>query len=406
MLGSCGTGSDLNRSAVSDYSAEDLNIETDFQIFHTNADSSRFFIKLNTKSLLYTRGGNSGYTARVKVVITPYVLGDDAAFKLRSKTIRINDPDNEKEVKDLLAATDIALPEGKDYSIRIEITDVNRKRDITKFFLCDKQYPNSRHYFLAAESDIRIPKFGDRIAPGKAYIVKTNASKDRTVHVSRYKRNFPMPPPPFAYYEPRPFDYTPDSVFTVKLNSNNEFRFIAEAGGFYHFRNDPEQKEGYTLFVGHPDHPDITEAAQMAHPFRYLLSSKEFASILEEENRKKKIEMYWLDWCGNKERARAAIEAFYGRAEDANRYFSSHVDGWKTDRGLVYIVYGKPNKVYRSSTIETWIYGEENNPMSITFNFVKVINPFTANDFRLNREEYYKPTWYRSLEAWRNGRVY
>jgi GWxTD domain-containing protein len=192
----------------------------------------------------------------------------------------------------------------------------------------------------------------------------------------------------------------------MELNSKNEFRMVAGDRGFYHIQADPDQKQGFTLFTGVEDHPEVTQVSQLVEPFRYLVSSKEYTRVTNDGETKQAIEKFWLSWCGNKERARSAIEAYYQRVEEANKYFSSHVEGWKSDRGLVYIVYGKPNKVYRSSTVETWIYGEENNPMSITFNFTKVINPFTANDFRLNREDYYKPTWYRSLEAWRNGRVY
>ncbi|MCA1752219.1 MAG: GWxTD domain-containing protein [Cryomorphaceae bacterium] len=406
ILTGCSSGMDINRMAVPDYSSEDLNVETDFQIFHTTLDSSRLFIKINTKNLLYTRGSSSGFSARVQVIITPYILGDDSAIKLKGKTIQINDEDADKSVKQLLAATDLYLPDGKEYSISMKITDLNRKRDITKFFLSEKKFPHSRQYFMAAESDVTIPMFSDRITSGKAYIIKTNAAKSGKVYVRYYQREFSLPPPPFAYYDPPSFNYEPDSVFTMELNSKNEFRMVAGDRGFYHFQADPEQKQGFTLFTGSEDHPEVTVVDQLVEPFRYLVSSREFSSVIKGEEKKRIIEDFWMEWCGNKERARSAIEAYYLRVEEANKHFSSHVDGWKSDRGLVYIVYGKPNKVYRSSSVETWIYGEENNPMSITFNFIKVINPFTVNDFRLNREDYYKPTWYRSLEAWRNGRVY
>lgn len=406
IVAGCSQGASLSRTAIADYSAEDLNVDTEFQIFHTSLDSSQLFIKLSTQNLLYTRGSSSGFSARVQVVITPYILGDDSAIKLKGKTIQINDEDAEKSVKELLASTDLYLPDGKEYSIRMKITDLNRKRDITKFFLSEKKFPYSRQYFMAAEKDVSIPMFDDRITPGKAYIIKTNASKSGEVHVRYYDREFPLPPPPFAYHNPSTFDYEPDSIFTMKLNSKNEFRMVAGGKGFYHFQTDPGQKQGFTLFISEEYHPEITKADQLVKPFRYLVSSKEYAAVSQAEAKKRSIEEFWLNWCGNKDRAREAIEAYYQRVEEANKHFSSHVEGWKSDRGLVYIVYGKPNKVYRSSTLETWIYGEENNPMSITFNFSKVINPFTVNDFRLNREDYYKPTWYRSLEAWRNGRVY
>ncbi|MCA1762012.1 MAG: hypothetical protein LC664_03295, partial [Flavobacteriales bacterium] len=72
----------------------------------------------------------------------------------------------------------------------------------------------------------------------------------------------------------------------------------------------------------------------------------------------------------------------------------------------IYIIYGEPNKIYRTSKAENWIYGEENNPLSLSFDFVKVINPFTDNDYRLLRNDTYKPSYHRSVNAWRDGRIY
>jgi GWxTD domain-containing protein len=406
LLQSCGSSEDIARSAVLDYGNEELNIESDFQIFHTSRDSSKLFVKISSKNLLYTRSNSEQFTARVQVVITPYILGDKEAFKLKSKTIQFEDVDDTKQVKDLLVSTMLYLPDNESYSLSIKFIDLNKQREITKSYRTEKVYPHSRQFFMAAYHDMRVPIFGDRIGPNETITLKTNVGTTGTIHVSYYNRSFPMPPTPFAYYEPRPFDYTPDSTFTLMLDPWNKALFTSAEEGFYHFQIDPNQKDGFSLFVSDHDHPEVTEVHQLIDPFRYLVSSKEYANIVKDSEQKFRLESYWLDWCGNRERARSSIKAFYTRVEEANKYFSSYIDGWKTDRGLIYIVYGKPNKVYRSANVETWIYGEENNPMSISFNFSRVINPFTSNDYRLNREEYYKPTWYRSLEAWRNGRVY
>jgi hypothetical protein len=35
-----------------------------------------------------------------------------------------------------------------------------------------------------------------------------------------------------------------------------------------------------------------------------------------------------------------------------------------------------------------------------------VDNPFSDNDFKLQRSPGYKSNWYRAVDAWRSGRVY
>ena len=92
--------------------------------------------------------------------------------------------------------------------------------------------------------------------------------------------------------------------------------------------------------------------------------------------------------------------------ENSNRHFSALVEGWRTDRGLVHIIFGTPTTIYKSETNETWIYGEENNLMSLTFTFVKRKSVFSDNDLVLERDPMLKGAWYRNVESWRNGRVY
>jgi GWxTD domain-containing protein len=123
-------------------------------------------------------------------------------------------------------------------------------------------------------------------------------------------------------------------------------------------------------------------------------------------NTKAAVDSFWIAAGGSQDRARELIRKFYNRVEDSNKYFSSYLEGWKSDRGLVYIVYGPPNIVYKSSDSENWIYGEENNFNSLSFTFLKVINPFTDNDYRLERSQIFKTSWMNAVEMWRQGRVY
>jgi GWxTD domain-containing protein len=128
--------------------------------------------------------------------------------------------------------------------------------------------------------------------------------------------------------------------------------------------------------------------------------------MTNEPDARKAMERFWLDAAGDRERAREAIRIYYGRVENANRHFSSVVEGWRTDRGLVHIIFGTPTSIYRSETGETWTYGEENNIMSLSFNFVKRPSALSDNDYRLDRDPMFKGAWYRNVESWRNGRVH
>ena len=124
--------------------------------------------------------------------------------------------------------------------------------------------------------------------------------------------------------------------------------------------------------------------------------------MLESKNIKKEIDKFWIKNAGNPDRARVIIRKYYNRVQDANAMFTSYHEGWKTDRGMIYIVYGPPNVVYRSSHHETWIYGEVGNMLSVNFKFLKVKNPFTDNDYSLtDKSPIYKDGWYNAIDTWR-----
>ncbi len=78
----------------------------------------------------------------------------------------------------------------------------------------------------------------------------------------------------------------------------------------------------------------------------------------------------------------------------------------KTERGLIYTIFGQPNTLYKQENAETWVYGEDASYKSLSFVFVKVINPFSENDYQLNRSDMFKDEWYKSVDAWRQGRAY
>jgi len=223
--------------------------------------------------------------------------------------------------------------------------------------------------------------------------------------VRYYLRQFPLPPPPFSNFNPPPFQYEADSIF--ELSASADFSvFRARKMGFYHVQKDESQKDGFTVFAFSEHFPKVVNTEQMFESLRYITTEWEYREIKQSKDLKKELEKFWVNCAGNREKAGELINIYYNRVEEANRFFTSYVEGWKTDRGLIHIVYGKPNIIYQSPTAETWIYGEDKNMMSLTFVFVKVINPFTDNDYRLSRDENFKASWYRSIESWRNGRIY
>ena len=97
------------------------------------------------------------------------------------------------------------------------------------------------------------------------------------------------------------------------------------------------------------------------------------------------VDKYWLGKAASKERARSLIRTYYSRVELANKLFTCHLEGWKTDRGLISIIFGPPTYISNNRNSEVWSYGDDNNINSLKFIFDKKTNPFSSNDFVLKR---------------------
>ena len=292
------------------------------------------------------------------------------------------------------------------YFLRVTIFDLNRNTNVTSVVSVEKENDLNRQNFLVKSKSTDATLFRTYFTPGEKLTIKYKAQIGVNIYVRYYNRDFPLAAPPFSTTAPKPFQYRPDSTYTLQLSSLGSVDFSATKKGFYHIQLDTTKRDGITLFNFSEKFPEIKKAEDMIPPLRFITSKEEYDELTTSTNKKAAIEKFWLNATGNQERGKEIIRKYYNRVQDANKYFTSYLEGWKTDRGMTYLVYGTPNIIYRTANSETWIYGEENNINSLQYLFSRVNNPFTDNDFILERSTVYKQSWYVAVDTWRQGRTY
>ena len=85
------------------------------------------------------------------------------------------------------------------------------------------------------------------------------------------------------------------------------------------------------------------------------------------DRKRELFKAFWkkIDPTPNTER-NELMEEYFSRVEYANKHFSHYIDGWKTDMGMVYIIFGVPSNVERhpfeidTKPYEIWTYYEQN----------------------------------------------
>src|SRR3984893_14449277 len=90
----------------------------------------------------------------------------------------------------------------------------------------------------------------------------------------------------------------------------------------------------------------------------YIISSDERKSFLQlqtNEEREQFIEQFWQRRNPDPDSTDNPFkEEHYRRIAYANEHFASGIPGWKSDRGRIYIMYGKPDDLESHTQGETW----------------------------------------------------
>ncbi|MBL7884542.1 MAG: GWxTD domain-containing protein [Bacteroidia bacterium] len=406
LMYSCGTGSKApSTSKISTYKKEVNSIHPQFAVFHVNDSLSELHYKIASKELLYTRPDAINFSSNV-LISYRLVKSYDSKDILDSSSVRLVDENNANADKYLVGKINIKALYTKSYYLKITVTDLNRNTSASSVIVVEKDNELNRQNFIIKSKEDDIPLFRNYLKMGEEVSIQYKQKKESSVFVRYYNRDFPLAAPPFSLTEPKPFQYKSDSTFVLKMSKEGHFDFTLNKKGFYHFQLDTTKRDGLTVYNFTDAFPEVKNADGMLLPLRYITSRDEFTAIANSVNRKAAVEKFWLDCTGNMDRAKEVIRKFYTRVNDANSHFSSYIEGWKTDRGLIYLIYGSPGTIYRTANTETWIYGEVNSINSLQYTFVRVNNPFTENDFSLERSAIYRQSWYMAVDVWRQGRAY
>ncbi|MCG3165213.1 MAG: hypothetical protein POELPBGB_00975 [Bacteroidia bacterium] len=402
IIAGCAGGSKLSNQNLSYiYNPELEELHPQFKAVNVKDSLSRLFFKIDAGELLYTKKqGDADFSANFTVTYQ-LIPAFEAREVIDSGSFVFEDRVEKPAPKDIISYIDFDTPRNAKFLVKAAVTDLNRNQVATAFVDVDNSSPNSRNNFYLKKNGAEYPLFNQFLDENDYALYHKNKNV-KNIMVRYYRINYPLAPPPFAIVNPKPFEYNADSLFTIQAGETLKLR----SEGIYHFQIDSSNYDGFTLFRFDSNFPNVKNARAMLEPMRYITTKQEYTDIENASNLKQGVEKFWLDAAEDNERGRELIQKYYSRVEQSNKLFTSYMQGWKTDRGLIYIIYGPPNVLYKTSDTETWVYGEKNNVMSLNFSFSRLINPFSENDYILNRSTIYKSTWFRAVDSWRKGRVY
>ena len=214
-----------------------------------------------------------------------------------------------------------------------------------------------------------------------------------SLFVLKYQEDFARAEPPMADMKPIAPSAIKVSSFSMSSDSSN-----FEMDYFYVVRNDSNASSGVTVLRIPPYFPEYRRLNELVASMLYLTSEAEEKALLKSKNLKKDFDSFWINNLNSKTRARSAIRKYYISVKHANTLFTDFRPGWKTDRGMMHIIYGKPDEVYRLNGLEEWYYDSGE-----AFEFNVISSFFAPRTYSLRRSKEYEEGWFQKIAKIRRG---
>jgi GWxTD domain-containing protein len=403
FLSSCYT----NRASVTKYDYSymyDDNqsvINPKFKIFHQSLDSSTLFYEISSGDILYERiQSDSSMAANVKLKYTLYADRDLNILLDSGNKNLANYGSNGKDAL-LQNRLTFKFSTRKRAWLSIRFRDENKDFNIVNTIEIDKRENFNSQYFNYYKGKQLL--FNQRGISEDITIEKSPLIKENDFIMAASQKSFSMTPPPFAQQKKSELKLSSETNFEFQF-LNNKYDY-SSAYPINYFYTEGDSSAYNPIFYFGESFPKLNEVEQLIDPIRYISTSKEYKNLKTAVDSKKGLDVFWLKLGKNEQNAKELLKEYYSRIEVANKYFTSYKEGWKTDRGIIYIIYGVPSSIRKNSNKEVWLYGEENNVLSVQFRFYKPQNSTVSNHYEMVRNSDYKNNWYRQVDLWRQGKI-
>ncbi len=385
-----------------------------FKVTTYSDNNALLMVKLFSGEMLFSQANESGIPQSLIEISTKLyqttsgmVLVDTSYSDLR---VNIND-----QLSEYIFEIPLSTEAKNRYVVEIRILDKLRQATHHSYIYFDTQSPyNSYNFTLRGyldKNDVFVPV----LKKDEYFSLSYERTRPDSLFVYYYAPFETVPDPPSLVVPQKIVDYDPQQL--IPLPYSDTLALMLPAKGIYKITLGRDIEEGFSIFNLGTEFPLLESAETMIGPLAYLASESELNSLYRAQNQKLALDNFWLSCGGNIEKARELIRIYYNRVLYANYYFTSFTDGWRTERGMIYVMYGPPDILYKTNDGESWGYikpvvkSRWGNTIRVKedyiyFNFRKRENLFSDNDYLLSRSETLVTYWDQAVASWRKGIVF
>jgi GWxTD domain-containing protein len=411
------------------------------------------YIGIPYASLIFHNEGNQ-YIAHYEASVQLRDEDDKISFSeiAWSDTVRVTDYDRTQRFNPLIIQKRLAAEPGE-YVVHAIVLDLNseetaeRRQRLQVIGRIETGFALSRMRLEGRDSSGGFEPIVSYHTPARLDSIRSvvelyNAPAGSDVDVTMVLVRFPhdlsvaMPPywltPPIGSLSYRGVDFgKPDTLQATRRTLQDvdqditiEFEFPALDRGSYRIYIEarlagsaPDDESAIllqrrrNLSVKGENFPHMTQLQELIDALQYIARDDELEEIYSAttiEQTRSEFDGFWGNLVSNRQQAGNMIKQYYGRMEDANLFFTGHKEGWKTDRGMVYVILGPPMYVEYAFDSQIWHYSYSEQDFANAYHFQRV-RPFGAeadfDHYILTRRPFYERAWSRAIERWRQGLI-
>lgn len=276
--------------------------------------------------------------------------------------------------------------------IALELVTGEKTSEIYDLYFDDQKFD-----VALFESESELPVMNRWVKGNTSYYATDLEEQKLEIYVHYFNYNFQSAAPPMSTKEVSERELKKDSSYLTFDGTDMMF----DKEGFYLFQSDTTSQKGFGWRMYDDAFPKYNQVKQLIPPLKYITTPDEFQKISDEMS-KKAFDNFWLKIGRRPQVARSMISKYYDRVENANRLFTSYKEGWKTDKGMIYIIYGPPDQVKRTKNDETWWYFEGKDIRQV-FQFLRFSHVFYPYNYVLLRDKNYQRSWFTAVDLIRNN---
>ena len=367
-----------------------------YTLMHENDSSTLLIVETDMNKLKYKKSENSdqliakyqiGY--QIYPDITSNTVSDSNSVFFEDSVYFAANQRQKHQVK-------MKVHTGETSFVNIRMADLQSGKKYNHFHEIAKSNQDGMNYLTKnASGNIHYPNY-KQFYDQYRFSYRDNLSIE--LIAIQYKiKNTNLAAPPFAE-QPRQ-----DSSLQIKdtLLLKQGILNTANLSGLFIIRRQDDAKGGNRFLALNNNFPKPAGNKDYIAPLRYITTNREFLKLRHSADKQLAKEDFWQDATGDYDRAYERMWEYDKRVSLANTYFTSYKEGWKTDRGMIFIIFGKPHSILKYKGQEKWIYHEDQSrELTFIFKMSKAKSPLS--DYYLERKEAYRIPWYQQVETWKN----